>query len=166
MNSATNQSTTGVDELDPEIRAATAEEISEVIIPSWMQSYARSLPAKFLRADSRYGAGRERYWSAMRSRIERVLATGTTSVRVAIVARILAAWVCDDQRNRVLHYGYTRDNFRRQGLCRALAGWIEDPKGGNVVLAFCPPPWFSRPDLETGRVMWQGHQLIDLVTAY
>lgn len=148
-----------------EIRPATSKDINEIVIPSWLQSYSRSLPAKLMRADSRYGLGRERYWSAMRARIERILATATTSVRVAVIDGITAGWVCDDQRNRVLFYAYVKDSFRRSGLGKALYGWIDDANKGAVTLAFMPPPWFSRPQTD-GKLLWAPHQLIDVVSSY
>lgn len=154
------------------VRTASSKEISEVVKPSWLTSYTRSVVARWMRADSRHAAGRDRYWASMQARVERVISTSTTSVRVAWIPPapgdegegIVAGWVCDDQRNRTLHYAYVRENFRRQGIGKRLYGWIDDPNE-LVYMLFLPPPWFTKPDEQTGRLLWKQHHILDLVTA-
>jgi hypothetical protein len=154
-----------LDEPEILIRPATSEEVAEFVTPAWMQSYTRSLPGKMMRADGRFSAGRERYWTAMRGKIERILSTSTTSVRVAVVEDMPVAWVCDDQRQRILYFCYVKDPFRKQGLAGRLCQWAADANGGLVTIVFLPPPWFTRVD-EAGHTPWPQHALIDLISAF
>lgn len=148
------------------IRRAAPEEIAKIVLPSWIQSYTRSLIAKFCRADGRYSGGRDRYWSAMEGRINRILATTTTRVRVVDADGMVAAWCCDDETNRTIHYLYVKEPFRRQGLARSLAIWLEDPSGGAVIVNHMPPPFYTRTDETTHRRLWREHVVIDLLTSY
>ena len=156
------------------VRTASSKEISEVVKPSWITSSTRSVVARWARADSRHAAGRDAYWSAMQARFERIMSTSTTSVRVAWIPPapgedgegIIAGWVADNQRDRVLYYAYVRENFRMQGIGRMLYGWINERRDELVFFrGFLPPPWFTRPDEKTARLLWKQHQIIDLVTA-
>lgn len=150
------------DDLEIDIRLATSKDMAELVIPSWLQSYARSLVAKLMRADSRYGMGRDLYWSSQRKRIETILSSQTTRVLVASISGINVGWACEDRRNNTLHYVYVKDNFRRQGVGRKLVGWINETKD-LVRLTHLPPPWYSRP-VEGGRNLWEPHIVIDLIT--
>ena len=154
------------------VRQATSEDLSEFVIPSWLQSYSRSLVAKLMRADGRYSSGREVYWSAQRKRLETILSTPGVKVMVAAIGETNVGWCCEDRKNRVLHYIYVKDAFRKQGVAKMLAGWIDDARGGLVRLTHLPPPWYSRPgeftreDGSKGvRNLWQPHVIIDLITA-
>jgi GNAT superfamily N-acetyltransferase len=154
------------------VRTASSKEISEVVKPSWLTSYTRSVVARWMRADSRHAAGRDRYWASMQARVERVISTSTTSVRVAWIPPspgedgdgIVAGWVCDDQRNRTLHYAYVRENFRRQGIGKRLYGWINEDPNELVYMLFLPPPWFTKPDEQTGKLLWRHNHILDLIT--
>jgi GNAT superfamily N-acetyltransferase len=134
--------------------------MAELVLPSWLQSYSRSLVAKWCRADSRFAVGREVYWSNQRKRIESILATPTTHVIVASISGINVGWACEDRRNNTLHYIYVKDNFRRQGIAKRLAGWINETKD-VVRLTHLPPPWFAGPAAKKG--IWQPHVVIDLI---
>ena len=152
------------------IRPATREEIVEHVVPEWMNAYCRGFVGAMMRADSRHGTGRERYWSAMRARTKRALETETTTVRVVDVDGILAAWVVEDREQRVVHFVYTRDAFRRQGMASALLAWAKDGDDGDVVFLALPPAWFTRRELpEPGapqpKRLWKDHQIIDLVSS-
>lgn len=162
---ATQTEADSLDEPEVTIRPATSEEVTEFVTPAWMQSYTRSLPGKMMRADGRYTAGRERYWTAMRGKIERILSTSTTSVRIAVVEDMPVGWVCDDQRQRLLHFCYVKDPFRKQGLANRMCAWAADSNAGLVTITALPPPWFTRVS-EDGRTPWPQHHLIDLITAY
>ena len=149
------------DELRPKLRPATPEELAEFVVPSWIASYARTLPAKMMRADARFGAGRERFWSKFRKRIERTLATRGVTVTVATVDGDAIGWSCEHRVEKTVHYCYVRDGFRKQGIAKMLAGWLHDPALGTTILECWPPPWYSRPDLNTGRLLWPAHVIID-----
>lgn len=156
-------------ELEVEYRLATSQDLAGFVIPSWLQSYARSLVAKLLRADGRYSTGRDIYWSSQRKRIETLLATAGTRVTVATVADTGVGWSCEDRSRRVLHYVYVKDAFRRQGIGTALVGWANDASHGVVRLTHIPPPWYSRPqnvnvDGKLGvKNLWAPHVVIDLI---
>jgi len=159
------------DPIEVVVRKATAADLATLVIPSWLASYARSFPAKMMRADTRHAPGRDRYWSGMRARIERVLSTSTTAVLVADVAGMAAGWACEDRSRRELHYVYVRENFRRQGIARRLCGWIDDAQGDLVFLTALPPPWFTMgargaDGQPTGRPLWRPHQVIDTITSF
>jgi hypothetical protein len=148
------------------IRKATPDEISSFIIPTWMHSYALSYIGKLMRADARHGPGREAYWKAQRSKIERILSTSTVSVRVAEFDGTPIGWICDDQSNRTVHFLFTGRNFRRQGVAKSLLpAWFHDAAGGTVYTSHLPPPWYSRPAPDGARPPWREHVAIDLVSS-
>lgn len=150
-----------------EVRNATPDEIAKFCIPTWLNSYALSYVGKLMRADSRHGPGREKYWSGLRSKIERILATHTVSVRVAVYDEEPIGWIADDQVNRTLFFCFVGRNFRRQGVAKALLPkWFDDAAGGTVYVASLPPPWYSRPNPDGSRPPWREHVSIDLVSSY
>lgn len=151
-------------ELEVMVRPAVREELDDFVVSSWLQSYTRSLPAKLMRADARFGLGRERYWTNQRMRIERILATPTVRVLVATVDDMVVGWACEDRAQRKLHYIYVKDTFRRQGIANKLADWARDANGGMVALTHLPPPWYSRPTGAGEHTPWQSHVIIDLVS--
>lgn len=148
-----------------QIRPATRDEISKFVIPTWMNSYALSYVGKLMRADSRHGPGREKYWNSQRAKIERILSTSTVSVRVAVFDEEPIGWICDDEVNRRIFFLFVGRNFRRQGVGKSLLPrWFDDATGGSVYLASLPPPWYSRPTPEGARPPWREHVCIDLIT--
>jgi hypothetical protein len=162
--------------LDPELeiqyRQATSQDLAEFVIPSWLQSYARSLVAKLLRADGRYSTGRDIYWSSQRKKIEQILSTPGVRVIVATVSDTSVGWTCEDRSRRVLHYCYVKDAFRKLGVARALIGWIDNGAEGVVRLTHLPPPWYSRPQVvpadeqhpARSKNLWAPHVVIDLIS--
>jgi hypothetical protein len=151
---------------DVQNRRATPEEISGYVTPTWLNSYALGFVGKLMRADARHGAGREAYWSAQRSKIERILSTSTTSVRVADYEGEPVAWIADDQTRRVIHYVFTNRAFRRQGLARGLLPAWYDDLTAPVYLSHLPPPWYSRNVEGAPKAPWPQHVCINLVEGY
>jgi hypothetical protein len=143
------------------VRQASASEIDSFVTPNWISALARSLLGKWARADARYGAGRERYWSRQTKRIHETLASQGVSVLVAVVDDVLAGFAVENRTAREVHYVFTVVPFRKQGVARALVGWIDDSAGGLVALRALPPPWFSKPQ-EGAKEYWRPHQVIDL----
>lgn len=153
-----------------QVRTATPDEIAKFCIPTWLNSYALSYVGKLMRADSRHGPGRERYWNGQRAKIERILSTSTVSVRVAVFDEEPIGWICDDQTSRTIFFLFVGRNFRRQGIARSLVPrWFDDAAGGTVYVASLPPPWYSRRGIngqEGAPPPWREHVSIDLVSSY
>jgi GNAT superfamily N-acetyltransferase len=147
-------------------RPASAQEAHEWIVPSWIASYSHRLPAKMLRADTPRGFGRQIYWNAMEGRIRRLLSVPDVAVKVADVDGVSAGWACEDRKARVLHYVYVKDTFRRQGVGKALVGWIDDTSAGLVRIAAMPPVWFTARGDDPTQDPWKQHQVIDILTSY
>ena len=73
--------------------------------------------------------------------------------------------MCDDQSQRAVHYVYVKETFRRQGVGRQLAGWIDDGSKGTVALMAYPPPWFTMGSRDgTTKPLWRSHQIVDTIT--
>jgi GNAT superfamily N-acetyltransferase len=143
-----------------QVRPATSEDLESFVVPSWLIAEARSLRGKWARADARFGIGRERYWAKQKQRIDFVLHQGQVKAEVAVVEGLQAGWAVSNPTQREVYYVFVKDGFRRQGIARALIGWVEDPSQGMVVFKALPPPWFSRPQ-DSARLLWASHQVID-----
>ena len=149
-----------------DFRKATEQEIHEWVIPSWIASYSHRLPAKMLRADTPRGFGRQIYWNFMEGKIRRLMQVPDVTVRVADVEGVSSGWACEDRKGKRLHYVYVKDTFRRQGVARALVGWIVKADDGLVVLAAMPPVWYTQRGEDPTRDPWMPHQVIDVLTSY
>lgn len=154
-------------DLELEVRQATPDEIRSYIVPAWLSSYALGFVGKHMRADGRYGAGREAYWAAQTAKVQNILSTSTVSVRVATYDSEPVAWICDDQSRRRVHYVFVNRNFRKQGIAKLLVPeWVSDASQGPVYFTHLPPPWYSRADAKDAskRPPWREHQCIDLIS--
>lgn len=116
-----------------------------------------------MRADSRHGVGRNQYWSQQRAKIERVLSTPTTSVRIAAVDNEPVGWVAYDEPNRTIHFLFVGRVFRRQGIAKNLLPTFYFDQSKAVFVTALPPPWFSRPGPNGETPPWPMHVCIDLV---
>jgi len=145
------------------VRKATAEEISSFVVPTWLNSYCLSFVGKLMRADSRHGVGRAAYWSEQRAKIERVLSTSTTSVRVAAVDGEPVGWVAYDEQARTIHFIFVGRVFRRQGIAKSLMPAFYTDHTQAVYLKALPPPWYSRPGPNGEIPIWPQHCCIDLI---
>lgn len=156
------------EEIAVEFRLAGERDLQEFVIPAWRQSYSRSLVSKLMRADQRYAIGREAYWSAQTKRINDILASAGTRVVVAHIGDVNVGFCCENRAARVLHYVYVKEAFRKQGIGRQLAGWVDEVKDGMIRLTHLPPPWYSRPQAQEnglpGKSLWAPHVVIDLVS--
>lgn len=146
------------------VRSATPGELVEYVMPTWLKSYALGLLGKWMRADSRHGVGRDAYWSEQRAKIDSILSTNSTRVRVAVLDNELIGWVCDDEVRRRVHYLFVNRVFRQQGVAKLLLpAWWDDPRGGPVYFSHLPPPWFTQRGRGGEVPPWPGHVCIDLI---
>lgn len=149
--------------MEIQVRKATPEEISSFVVPTWLNSYALSFVGKLMRADSRHGVGRNQYWSQQRAKIERILSTPTTSVRVAAVDGEPVGWIAYDEPARTIHFVFVGRVFRRQGIAKSLMPSFYGDHTKAVFLTALPPPWFSRASQDGPPPPWPQHVCIDLL---
>lgn len=89
-----------------------------LVYDSWLKSYrdgSRDMGAEMRRGD---------YFSLQRKRIQRLLASGSSVVVVAVeqAPSVICAWACLDLAPQVFHYVYTVAEHRRHGYARQLIG--------------------------------------------
>lgn len=149
--------------MEIEIRKALPEEISSFVIPCWLNSYCLSFVGKLMRADSRHAVGRDKYWSQQRQKIERILSTPTTSVRVAVADDLQIGFIVYDEPERMVHFLFVGRNFRRQGIAKSLMPGFYYDLSKPVFLTALPPPWYSRPGPNGETPIWPMNACINLI---
>ena len=113
---------------DYEFRAIDPSEVN-LVLDSWARSFRNS--------DYAGTVPNHLWYPTVRETVASLISRGAKLEAVVVGGRVWA-WLCyehkpsGDATDVVLHYGYTKDPFRRQGLMRQLVARALDSCAGSV----------------------------------
>ena len=114
------------------------------VLSSWIQSYR---PQAMRREPPAYSAS---YFASQRERCQRLLAESKVTVASdAQDPHLVYAWVCHSPDNSVVHFSYTKREFRGLGLEADILAYIHLDTRPVPVTAY-----INREDFETKWVLW------------